>query len=277
MAEIQNSNPHFFVTKSKNRLKVYNNKEVYLENGQEFELELFNPTQTKVLAKIYLNGKLISSSGLVLKPGERYYLDRFIDQKEKFKFSTYEVDGSNEQVKKAIANNGLIEVEFYDEYVPLPKINDYWTSNNIWINHTGGYQYNNGTLNIGSGVIPLTFDTTTVSTNTARLTNYSHVVGDTNYNAGTITTTASININKNIEIDGSKLETGMIEKGSESQQTFGTDYGSYNSIYSTKLSYQILPVSQKAIESKDIRCYCTECGSRNRQNWKFCPKCGTKY
>jgi hypothetical protein len=34
--------------------------------------------------------------GLVLNPGQRYYLDCFIDDNKKFIFNTYDVDDSNE-------------------------------------------------------------------------------------------------------------------------------------------------------------------------------------
>ena len=44
------------VTSNKNRIKQYENS-VYLKDGQQFELEIFNPHQCKVLAKISINGK----------------------------------------------------------------------------------------------------------------------------------------------------------------------------------------------------------------------------
>jgi hypothetical protein len=52
--------PQSFITKSKQRLKQHIDT-VYLNNGDEFEIELFNPTQNKVLAKIELNGKSIGN------------------------------------------------------------------------------------------------------------------------------------------------------------------------------------------------------------------------
>src|ERR1035437_3413694 len=67
-------------------------KIIYLKDEEDFEIEIFNPTTESILAIISVNGKQISSSGLVIRPGRREYLDCFLDSKKKFKFSTYEVD-----------------------------------------------------------------------------------------------------------------------------------------------------------------------------------------
>ena len=78
------------ITKNRNRSKIYENS-VYLKDGENFEIELFNPTTSRVLAKITINGNSISNSGIVLKPGERVYLERFIDSNNKFVFETYQI------------------------------------------------------------------------------------------------------------------------------------------------------------------------------------------
>jgi hypothetical protein len=56
------THPVAYITQNKQRIKQFGDN-VYLSNGDEFELEIFNPTTTKVLAKIEMNGKLISTSG----------------------------------------------------------------------------------------------------------------------------------------------------------------------------------------------------------------------
>lgn len=104
-----------FITRSKSRLKTYG-ENVYIKSGENFEIELFNGHTDNVMAKIWINNKLISQSGLVLKPGQRYFLERFIDSNNKFKYETYAVDGSGD-ASRAIANNGLVKVEFYKEKV----------------------------------------------------------------------------------------------------------------------------------------------------------------
>ena len=82
--------PVAYVTKGRQRVKQFSghgNGSVYLRNGDEFELELFNPTTSKVLAKISLNGKSLGS-GIVLRPGERVFLERYFDEAKKFLFET---------------------------------------------------------------------------------------------------------------------------------------------------------------------------------------------
>lgn len=108
--------PQAYVAINKSRVKMYNKDSktpvFYLQKGQEFQLELFNPTTNSILAKIFLNGNAISQGGLVLRPGERVFLDRYIDVAKKFLFDTYEV-GNTSEIKKAIEDNGDFKVEFY--------------------------------------------------------------------------------------------------------------------------------------------------------------------
>lgn len=93
-------------SKSRGRLKIYNDNTVYLDQGEEFEIEVFNPTTKTVLAKIDFNGEMISHSGLVLRPGQRVFLERFFDDNRKFKFEVYEVENTD----KAIAEAGLAKM-----------------------------------------------------------------------------------------------------------------------------------------------------------------------
>ena len=74
--------PEAFVTKGKQRLKQYTDT-VYLNNGDEFEIELYNPTKNKVLAKVEMNGNSIGA-GIILRPGERVFLERFLNESKKF-------------------------------------------------------------------------------------------------------------------------------------------------------------------------------------------------
>lgn len=106
--------------KDRGRKKIYPGNKIYFEDGSEFMIELYNPLQDSVLAELKINNKLASSTGLILRPGERFYLDCFIDEKKKFIFKTYEVESDSVSVQKAIANNGNIEINFYRER-PVPK------------------------------------------------------------------------------------------------------------------------------------------------------------
>ena len=104
----------------KSRLKLYNTgletPTYFLNKGQEFQIELFNPTSFILLAKIKLNGNAISGGGLVIRPGERIFLERFLEENKKFLFDTYQVDNIA-AVKKAIEENGDLVVDLYKEKI----------------------------------------------------------------------------------------------------------------------------------------------------------------
>lgn len=116
---------------NKSLLKEYNDRVVYMNDGDEFQVQLYNNTNDVIGAKIWMNNSLISSSYIVIRPGERIWLDRYIDTPKKFKFVTYNVDNTEEN-KKAIENNGTIKVSFYHKYHVsyTPSI---YTTNNITI------------------------------------------------------------------------------------------------------------------------------------------------
>jgi hypothetical protein len=255
------------ISVNKNRVKIYRNvngyadhsPSVFLKDGQNFEIELYNQKQNSVLAKISLNGKDISSSGIVLRPGQRVYIERFIDTPRKFEFSTYEV-GDTVQNRTAIANNGEVEVRFYDEYIPysfggstITTSYPTWTTNPCYI-------YSTGNVGIGTSS-PTTNFSLTSGTSTAF------------YSNGTITNTGTLNAH----VAGS-LETGRIEQGKSSGQSFSTTNGTFNSYACSTETIKLLPASQKPVESAEIRNYCTNCGTRAKKTgWKFCPSCGSKF
>jgi hypothetical protein len=238
--------PTAHITKKKSRLKVYNGHIVLLNDKDNFELEIHNPKQQSVLAKIKLNGKYISSSGIVLKPGQRVFLERFLDTSSKFEFSTYEVENTP-QNRSAIDLNGLVTIEFYDEQIPQH------------INYiTGASWY--GTLNNSITNSP-TYNLVNYSTNPNGIT-FTNTNGDVFTNTSN---TASIN-----------LETGRVEKGNKSTQDITNTYGNFNYYTLHRVEYKILPKSSKPVEIQEIRNYCTECGTKVKNNYKFCPSCGNK-
>ena len=107
--------PCVYISQRGGRKKIYKDKFVYLRDQDEFDIELSNPTKDTVLASIELNGKSISNSGLVLRPGENFILRRFIDDNGKFVFNTYDIDGSDSDMVEATAENGKLKVLFYKE------------------------------------------------------------------------------------------------------------------------------------------------------------------
>jgi hypothetical protein len=79
------------------------------------------------------------------------------------------------------------------------------------------------------------------------------------------------------ESNSKSIETGRIEKGESSDQSFTTTNGNFNYFPTTTISYRLLPTSVKPVETSEIRNYCTGCGSRMKKSgWKFCPSCGEK-
>ncbi len=243
--------PALFITKNRQRVKQYNNV-VYLKNGDEFELELFNPTSNKVLAKISLNDISIGS-GIVLRPGERVFLERFLNEAKKFIFETYEVDKKDPNVQKAIKDNGKVEVEFYEEQ----------TNNIVWNN-------------------PYTY------TYTPNPWGY---YGDINFSGGSYDGSITMDNNccsstePNLNIENPEMfrcsasiqETGRIEKGSYSDQSFVYDSTQFNVWSSWSQLWKILPKSQKAFVKEELKIFCTKCGAqRKKSSHKFCPHCGSK-
>lgn len=253
--------PSAYITKRKSRLKIYDEKNVYLNDGENFEFELYNPKQKPVLVKIKLNGEYISQSGIVLKPGQRVFLERFLDTNNKFEFSTYKVKDTSEN-RSAIDLNGDVEIEFYKQ----EEIKHY--------PHLYGGNWDTG----WSGVNLLN----TVSTPTNQPYWYDLTYTTSNSNAFTYTSNVS-SLSSPSTLQGpnirsfkakKSIETGRVEKGSESNQTFTTNNDKFNSYTSYVTVYKILPLNTKNKMVEEIRQYCSECGVRTKKNHKFCPSCG---
>lgn len=238
--------PEAFITYNKNRLKKYSNENlVYLNNGSEFELEIYNPSTSVLGIKIKMNDSFISDNFLVIKPGQRIHLDRFINNENKFKFNTYNVENTDE-VKDIIKNNGNIELYFFKSKINnnnnIIYYNDFYSNDVIY----GNFHY----------------------------TQPGQFYCSTNIN-NSIQSTTSTNATTNDSIDLNSIETGMIEKGNKSEQKFDTIYADFNSISAHIINMKILPLSQKPIESKDLIKKCASCKTKLKKDWKFCAKCGT--
>lgn len=298
-AEVAESVPSVNIASNNNRIKRYdtntNQPIYYLHSGKEFQIELFNPTADIIKCNISLNGKLLDGGGLVLKPGQRVFLDRHLNSPEKFIFETYEVGKSN-AVEKAIANNGLIKVEFYKEEIPNPYLNcgtatiSYGGSfggpihTDTIIYPTAGNVFHTTNLD-GNCVTTTNMGTTFTSTNV----NYSGEIGTVHANNATLdwmdtesqepTPIRKMGKVKVKKVSNSrKQETGMIGKGSKSNQKF--DMVNYDFFYLPfyTVEYKLLPYSQKVntVDSISVKRYCTECGSKIKANFKFCAQCGHK-
>jgi hypothetical protein len=74
------------------------------------------------------------------------------------------------------------------------------------------------------------------------------------------------------------LETGRVEKGGSSDQSFKTVDKTFNYFTCATSIWKILPVSQKVFEKQDLKVYCGNCGTKKRRDSHlFCPHCGEKY
>ena len=71
------------------------------------------------------------------------------------------------------------------------------------------------------------------------------------------------------------IETGRVDKGSQSNQQFNNYYGDFENWYFKKETIKILPESQKQISVSDLnKKYCYNCGKKIKKEFKFCPSCG---
>lgn len=263
--------PTAFVTKGRQRVKQYDGNIVYLKNGDEFEIELFNPTSQKVLAKINVNGKSLDS-GIVLRPGERVFLERYLDEAKRFLFETYEVDAKDPNVQEAIKNNGVVDVEFYDEYRQPYIINYPSTYHYHYYYEPYRYPYHY----ISTPITTIYTCDSGSSIKIGGMTNPTYSCDSVSYNSNI--SSAECKSYQNNTLSSSVQETGMISKGSYSDQHFTYDSTSFNSYCTWKTAWKILPESQKVYSREDLVVYCSSCGcKRKKSSHRFCPNCGTRF
>ena len=261
---------------NKSLVKEFHNNQgeriVYLNDSEEFQIQIFNPYSYIIGVSFSFNSNDVDKSKLlVLKPGERVWLERYLESNNKFVFSTYEV-GASEEVKEAIKNNGVLNVYFYKE-IKQRQVTITTTYPNItWENNDDIYQVKTPILNNFYSTISTTSaNYSASSTCTLPL--------DTCLTASAVSTPLSTNIKvgTNSCINKKSIETGRIDKGSYSNQNFKYYYGDFESWYFKKETIHILPTSQKQVSSNDLKKqYCHNCGRKLNQKFKFCPYCGAK-
>jgi hypothetical protein len=262
--KLNNVNPSAWIVNAgdRGRKKIYTNNKVYLDNNQEFQIELTNPLSETVLAKININGKPACATGLILRPGQRFYLDCFIDDRKKFIFRTYEVDNTTESLN-AIANNGYVEVSFYKEKLsPIYINNPVITTWNTALNPGWNCYYTNTISSLNDGNITVS-NTSTFDSNSLFKTSERSFSKSLNLNQKTRSKTLT--------------ETGRIEKGEKSNQKFESLDMDFENYVLSKVSYQLLPNSKKPVETSEIKKnFCSDCGYKLKGTEKFCPSCGTR-
>lgn len=264
---------------NKSLLKEYVSSEyprvVYLNNGNEFQIQLFNPEKFIIAAKIFIDGEGLNDM-LVLRPGERVWLERYLDKARKFKFSTYEIDDSAE-AKEAASNNGEVTVDFYR--VKTKKSNPLVFVNNLHDYYYPTFYSNKSAINAAQ---EYSSDLAASSVNSY----CSGITGDCG-DSGVTFTSASTMDSLNLELScacsaepvkcSASIETGRVEEGSYSNQKFS--YVNYDfEDYPWKIeTIKILPLSRKPYTQEDLqKRYCSNCGRKLSPKHKFCPYCGTK-
>lgn len=285
---------------NKSILKEYqtakSNRTVYLKNGTEFQLQLFNPLTFTICADIYINDEKIPNS-LVIKPGQRVWLERYLDRAKKFLYETYEVENGNAAVEAAIKNNGLIQVKFYREDINKNMYNGQLTtsiSSNIdtfrWSDFNDCQVYDN-VYNSSITDAKINDSFTTYTSNATARSFSQPTVSTVLYNCTDMitepllsatcdcvqdTAATAITTSVNYDVRDTK-ETGRVQEGSKSDQLLH-DCDMEFSNWSFRTEYiQILPESEKPYTVSDLqKQYCTECGRKLNPKHKFCPYCGTK-
>ena len=253
----------WIVTPNDKGRKSIKSGKVFLEDKEEFEIELFNPLTVSVLADIKLNGQSISKTGLVVKPGQRIYLDCFIDDKKKFKFSTYEIENSGE-VLDATQNNGLLEVFFYKEdvitldnwkskfdriivekwypvYYPSYPVYPYYNRPSIW--------YGTNSPTVGGSCVTTNLNNSIVGTTTTNTYSSNNLI-NCSYTSDVNVPYGGTTVNN---LFSNSLETGRVEKGEKSKQKFTEVDIDFEKHYIASTIIQILPESRKPVEVKEIK------------------------
>jgi len=124
-----------------------------MKDNAVFQVELDNPTDQRYLANISVNGTSIGP-GIVLRPGEHIFLDRYTESNNMFKFSTYEVSHKRKHLG---SSNGVVEISFHAQ------------NSNTWTTWTAPLEYSDNTY--GTGITytystDSTFDTSNIISST---------------------------------------------------------------------------------------------------------------
>lgn len=243
------------ITIDKSVLKEYSfenfERVVYIDDESTFQIQLFNSYTYPIGVSVKLNGYDSSNKLLVLKPGERVWLDRYLDKKVKFKFSTYKVDDTSE-AREAIKMNGEVEIRFYKGLVLVPRTISVATLPFTYVNSTPASNFSDGNEYLKQ-----------------QLSTLNDFVYTTNTSISTTNCSYSLNTGS--------IETGRIEEGGYSSQEFQNCNYSFEQFPFKAEIIHILPSSRKPITKSDLsKRYCPECGRKVKEKFKFCPFCGTK-
>lgn len=268
------------IAMNKSLLREFHNSEndriVYLNNNDEFQIQIFNPYSYVIGVAFTFNSNNIDSSHLlVIKPGERIWLDRYLNNHNKLKFSTYNVNNS-EEVKKAIENNGIVNIYFYKEKEKIQNLIYTYDNTYNWNNNLKTYDYDYTTI-CGKADSVSSISTITTS-NTALCIDSPILSASTScYTSASAASTEPNTRSLSKSVKSKSIETGRIEQGGYSNQNFTNYYGDFENWYFKKETIKLLPQSQKQISAEDLnKKYCHNCGKKIKATFKYCPNCGAE-
>ena len=216
---------------------------------------------------------------LVLKPGERVWLDRFLNNESKLLFSTYKV-GTSKAVEKAIKSNGNLCIRFYKE--KMYQNTAIWISNPIYTYQPYNYKLNEPYCTCANSYSLNADATSVMNCIDAEITTASNATSactSTSYSSEELKASYrnSTPISARTRTKSKSLETGRIEKGSHSDQKFEYINKEFESWPFKTETIKILPLSQKPVRSTDLtKRYCYNCGRKLNTKYVYCPFCGSK-
>ncbi len=277
----------------KSLLKEYKTSEctrtVYLNDGDEFQIQLFNPETTEIGAEIFIDNEPLSNI-IILNPGERMWLERYTDKAKKFKFKVYTVDGDSKAVEKAIAHNGEIKIKFYRKQQPIvvhtyhsptyiyKEVNPYpWTPQIYYCNSISTCDAGNS-VNNASDITSAKCDYSTLTASCdLGVSSVNYCSAEIGSSVDAASSARTLSFDETYDADPNLIETGRVGEGSYSDQKFqNVDIDLEYSPFRTE-EFKILPFSRKPFTANDARkLYCPHCGRKLNTKFKFCPYCGER-
>ena len=278
-----NTNYYAKVAKNKSLLKEYKtslcDRTVYLNDGDEFQFQLFNPEREEISVRISIESSQLSHD-IVIRPGEKIWIERYTDIPKKFKFNTYYVNDKNKEVQDAIADNGDIRIQFFHKkkkepiWVSAPNIT--WTydrdSTGYWKPYNSLYYCTATTFTTNNATNEVT---TALGAKNLAANNSS--VSLASCDSVLYSSPSSNFASANVEEQTSGIETGRVMEGGYSKQKFSDVNMDFEYCPFKTEKIKILPESRKPYNVNDLKkIYCTNCGRKLNTKYKYCPYCGEK-
>lgn len=243
-------------------------EQVYLPFGSEYGLYLKNLNSMRALARIWIDGQLVTEGVDLIVPANGHIdLERFIrngnlNEGNKFKF--IERTSAVENFRGVGAEDGIVRIEFRFEK-PQPVY--HWTITPSY--HT--------TFTTDSGIKYKSMNYTNTSISTKGLIGECSDSFSINDSINCSNTSADTTLSRSVN---SVNEAGITAAGSASNQQFTigswfpTESESHVIVLKLLGQTEKSEVVQKPVTVK-VAPKCTSCGRKNKATAKFCAECGT--